>query len=38
MRAYKTIRLTEMPDVADIISEGRASHVGQIQRWPDPAW
>lgn len=28
MHPYKTIRFTEAPDLGDIKSEGRASHVG----------
>lgn len=30
MRAYRTIRLTECPDVADIRAEGRRSRVGRL--------
>jgi len=32
MRAYQTIKFIEFPDVVDIRSEGRASHVGRIKR------
>lgn len=32
MRAYNTIRFTEFPDVGDIRREGRASHVGKLNR------
>jgi hypothetical protein len=32
MRAYQTIRFTEAPDISDIQSEGRASHVGRLRR------
>jgi hypothetical protein len=31
MKPYETIRLTECPDVGDIQSEGRASHVGKLR-------
>jgi hypothetical protein len=30
MKPYKTIKLTEDPDVADIQSEGRKSSVGKL--------
>lgn len=30
MKAYKTIRFTEAPDIGDIKEEGRASHVGKL--------
>lgn len=30
MKPYKTIKLTEYPDVADIQNEGRKSSVGRI--------
>jgi hypothetical protein len=32
MRPYKTIRLIEGPDVADIKSEGRKSSVGRLDQ------
>ncbi len=32
MHAYETIRLSEFPDINEICSEGRASHVGKIAR------
>lgn len=32
MRAYKSIRFTEGPDVADIRNEGRRSRIGRIPR------
>jgi hypothetical protein len=32
MKAYRNIRLTECPDIGDILSEGRKSSVGRIPR------
>jgi hypothetical protein len=30
MRPYKTIRLCQAPDIADIQSQARAAHVGRL--------
>jgi hypothetical protein len=32
VKPYQSIKLTEQPDVADIKSEGRRSHVGKLKR------
>lgn len=32
MKPYQNRKLTEYPDVADITSEGRASHIGKLKR------
>lgn len=31
MIAYRFIRFSEYPDIADIQSEGRASHIGRVR-------
>ena len=30
MKPYKTIKLTQYPDILDITNEGRASHIGRL--------